>query len=156
MKERFESLEKREQNLVIMLGIMLVISIIYFAIYQPLSQKLSMAEQGLKREQQLLSWVETNAAKLVQLRASSGVSLSSNRSSLDQIINSTARRYKLTISRLQPQTNKLQVTLDNASFVQLLQWIQELQLANGIKVEIAEFRPQQASGIVKTRLVVSK
>jgi len=156
MRERFESLEKREQNLVMMLGIMLVIAVIYFFIYQPLSDKLSQAKQGLAREQQLLTWVEKNAAKLVQLRASSGVSRSNNRSSLDQIINSTARRYKLSISRLQPQSDRLQVTLDNASFVQLLQWIQELQLANGITVEIAEFRPQAASGIVKTRLVVSK
>lgn len=156
MKEWFQSLEERERNLVIMLGGVLFIAIIYFAVYQPLSNKLALAKQGVIREQQLLIWVEKNAAKLVQLRASSTVSFNQNQGSLEQIVNSTARRYKLTINRLQPQGNKLQITLDSVSFVHLLEWLQELQLSSGVVVEIAEFRPQDAPGLVKTRLVVSK
>jgi len=156
MKEWFEALEKREQNLVLMLGGMLMIAVIYFVIYQPLSDKLARAKHGVIKEQQLLNWVEENATKLVALQASSGVSNSPNSGSLDQVINSTARRYKLVISRIQPQSNKLQVTLDNATFTQLLHWVQELQLNHGVQIEIAEFRPQAAPGLVKTRLVVSK
>lgn len=156
MKEWFGALEKREQNLVLMLGGVLIIALVYFAIFQPLAQQLERAQQGLKREQKLLVWVEKNAVKLIGLRASSGAPSASNQGSLEQIVNSSARRYKLTINRLQPQTNKLQVTLDKAPFAVLLQWIQELQLNYGVKFEIAEFRPEGTPGMVKTRLVASK
>lgn len=156
MKEWFDSLEERERNLLLMLGGVLIIAVLYFAIYQPLTNKLTLAKEGVAREQQLLSWVEKNATKLALLRANSGVSANANGGSLEQIINSTARRYQLTINRIQPQSNKLQVSLDSASFVTLLQWIQELQLSSGMVIEIADFRPLAAPGLVKTRLVVSK
>lgn len=156
MKDWFKGLEQREQNLVLMLAGVLCIAFTYFAIYQPLSDKLTRAQSGLEREQRLLAWVESNGAKLAALRASSGGSVNVGNQSLEQIINGSARRYQLTLNRLQPQSQKLQVTLDNAPFTQLLAWIQELQLSNGVTIEVAEFRPQSAPGFVKTRLIVSK
>jgi len=156
MKEWFEALEKREQNLVTMLGAMLLVALVYFVIYQPLANNLTRAQQGLESEQKLLVWVEQNAAKIVNLRAKSGVSASPSQGSLAQIINASARRHKLTINRIQPQNNKIQINIESASFVALLQWVQELELTHAILIEIAEFRPQGEPGYVKTRLVVSK
>lgn len=156
MKEWFEALEKREQHLVLLLSGVVMVAVVYFMLYQPLADNLANAKQGVVREQQLLNWVDKNAAKIVRLRATSGVSANTNSGSLEQVVNSTARRYKLTINRLQPQSNRLQVTIENAPFTQLLQWVQELQLNYGVMFEIAEFRPQGQPGFVKTRLVVSK
>jgi len=156
MKEWLETLEKREQNLVLMLGAMLMVALVYFVVYQPLANNLNKAQQGVASEQKLLVWVEKNATKIAKLRAQSGLSASPNQGSLAQIINTSARRHKLTINRIQPQNNKIQINIESASFVALLQWVQELELTYSVLIEIAEFRPQGAPGYVKTRLVVSK
>ncbi|MCG7532204.1 type II secretion system protein M [Psychrobium sp. MM17-31] len=155
MKDWFNGLAQREQRLILaMLGVV-IIAIVFFALIQPLQERVARAELSVKRNQQLLSWVETNAAKIVQLRAKGGVSASAS-GSIEQRINRSARQYKITINRLQPQNKKMQVMIDKAPFNSILQWVQALQLKQGLTIEIADIRADAQSGYVKTRLVVSQ
>lgn len=155
MKDWFNGLAQREQRLILaMLGVV-TIAIVFFALIQPLQERSARAELGVKRNQQLLNWVETNAAKIVQLRAKGGVSGSAS-GSIEQRINRSARQYKITINRLQPQNKKMQVMIDKAPFNSILQWVQALQLKQGLTIEIADIRADNQSGYVKTRLVVSQ
>lgn len=155
MKQWFNTLEQREQRLVIALGAVFVITIVYFMLLKPLQERMVKAERDVQRNQQLLSWVETNAAKIMQLRAQGGVTASGN-GSIEQRVNQSARRFNLTVNRLQPQNSKMQVMIDKAPFNTILQWVQALQLEQGLAVEIADFREDSQTGFVKTRIVVSE
>jgi general secretion pathway protein M len=155
MKDWFNGLEQREQRLVSVMFVTLFIAIVYFFLINPLQTRLDKAEKGVAREQKLLSWVEMNAATLVKLRGGAGVATNAS-GSLDQRINNSARKHNLTINRLQPQNNKMQVMIDKAPFNQILQWVQTLQLDYGLTVEIADFRQDNQQGFVKTRIVVSQ
>lgn len=155
MKEWFNNLEQREQRLVSMMLVTIIVAGLYFLMIKPLQERLDKAEKGVARQQQLLTWVEKNAAKLVQLRTNSGIT-SSISGPLDQKINRSARAHNLTINRLQPQNNKMQVMIDKAPFHTILQWVQSMQLEYGLNVEIADFREDEQSGFVKTRVVVSQ
>jgi len=154
MKDWFNGLEQREQRLVSLMFATVLVAIVYFLLINPLQARLDKAEKGVVREQKLLAWVEANAAKLVQLRAKSGVTSRAS-GPLDQLINRSARKYNLIINRLQPQNNKMQVMIDKAPFNQILQWVQSLQLEHGLSIEIADFRQDNQPGFVKTRIVVS-
>lgn len=156
MKQWFNGLEQREQQLVSLMAVFIVIAGIFFLVYQPLQERLEQAEQAVKREGQLLEWVKTNADRIVSLRAAGGVNVQSSNLPLQRVVNTSSRQYSLVINRLQPQNDKLQVMIDKAEFSVLLQWIETLQLEYGLTVAVADFRSDGTPGFVKTRLVVSK
>lgn len=155
MKQWFISLEQREQQLVLLMAAFMAIAIVYFAIYQPLDERLTKAQKGVQRETQLLQWVEKNATEISKLKGR-GHSKQAHGGSIDQIVNSSSRPYKFVFSRLQPQNKKLQVTLDKAKFTSILQWIQLLQQDYGLTVTVANFTAQSEPGLVKVKLVLSK
>ncbi len=155
MKEWFNNLAEREQRLISVMAGVVMIAIIYFMLIKPLQERVAKAEQGVNRNQQLLTWVEKNAKRIVQLRAQGGVTSNAS-GSIEQRINSSARSFNITINRLQPQNNKMQVMIDNAPFNNILQWVQSLQFKQGLIIEIADVRAENQPGFVKTRLVVSQ
>ncbi|NRA60025.1 MAG: type II secretion system protein M [Psychrobium sp.] len=156
MKQWLAGLEPRGRKLVLALAGMMVIAAGYYFLIQPLAQRFEMAEKGVKRETQLLSWVQENAAKIVILRGANGVKPAARNRSVSQIINTSAARYKLTVNRIQPKNNKLQVMVDHVQFSVMLQWLQTLQLQHGLTVDVADFRRENESGFVKVRLLVSQ
>ena len=155
MRDWFESLQQRERTLVLAMAAVLAIAIVYFALYQPLQQRLAQAQKSLDREVKLLQWVETNGTKLARLGGSSyGGSQSNSNGSLDRIVNNTARQYGLTINRLQPQNSKLNVTLDKANFSSTLQWLELLQQQHGITIDSVDFRAESTPGLVRDRVLL--
>ena len=58
MKEWFNNLAEREQRLIsVMVGVV-IIAAFYFMLVKPLQERVVKAEQGVTRNQQLLTWVE--------------------------------------------------------------------------------------------------
>ena len=155
MKEWFNALEQREQRLVSTMGIFVIIAGLYFLLIQPFNERMDKAETKLANEQRLLTWVEKNASTIIKLRGQSGKGATKT-GSLDQQVNRSARKHNIVINRLQPQNKKLQIMIDKASFTQVLQWVQSMQLDYGLTVEIADFRKDKQSGFVKTRIVVGQ
>jgi general secretion pathway protein M len=157
MKNYLESLQQRERNLVLSLAGVLAIAVVYFILYQPLQSRLELAQKSLQREVKLLQWIEVNATKLAKLRGGGKDSLNTDSSgSLDQIVNSSARQFGLIINRLQPQNNKLNVTLEKAQFSQILQWLGQLQQKNGITIDSVDFRAESSPGLVRARILLAK
>jgi len=155
MKEYLASLQQRERNLVYLMAAALLIALGYFAAYQPLENKLQRAASSLEREISLQQWLEINGTKLAKLRAEKGKGNSSS-GSLDQLVNSSARQFGLTINRLQPQNKKLNVTLENAKFKSVLQWLEQLQQQHGLTLENVDFRAESAPGMVRARVLLAK
>jgi len=155
MKEYLASLQQRERNLVYLMAAALLIALGYFAAYQPLENKLQRAASSLEREISLQQWLEINGTKLAKLRAEKGKGNSSS-GALDQLVNSSARQFGLTINRLQPQNKKLNVTLENAKFKSVLQWLEQLQQQHGLTLENVDFRAESAPGMVRARVLLAK
>jgi len=155
MKEYLASLQQRERNLVYLMAAVVLIALGYFAAYQPLEQRLQRASSSLERAVNLQQWLETNATKLVQLRAKNGHTTAST-ATLDQLVNTSARKLGLTINRLQPQNNKLNVTLEQAKFNTVLQWLAVLQQQHGLKLNSVDFRSESSPGMVRVRVLLAK
>lgn len=155
MKEWFNALEQREQRLVSIMGIVIIVACLYFLLIKPFNERMDKAETKVANEQRLLTWVEKNASTIVKLRSKAGKT-STSKGSLDQQVNRSARKHNIVINRLQPQNKKLQIMIDKAAFTQILQWVQSMQLDYGLTVEIADFRKDKQSGFVKTRIVVGQ
>jgi general secretion pathway protein M len=149
MKAWWQQLNGREQQLFTAMGIAIMIFVFYSAIWQPLNNGLVDAQSKLTRQQELLSWVQENTALYQQAKKSVGKSSFSG--SISSVANSSARKYKLTITRMQPQGNDLQVWIDSTPFTQLLFWLEHLANNEGLQVKAIDLSQGDVVGEVKVR-----
>lgn len=149
MKLWWQQLDSREQRLVLVMGIVCAIFIFYSAIWQPLNNGLTQASSKLARQQQLLSWVEENTSLYQQAKRNSGKS--SLRGSISSVANRSAKTYKLSITRMQPQGDDLQVWIDSIPFTQLLFWLEHLANNEGLQVKAIDLTQGDREGEVNVR-----
>jgi general secretion pathway protein M len=148
MKAWWQQLNTREQRLVSVMSVLISIFVVYSFIWQPLTENIKKTTLKLERQQALLTWVAENTQRYQQAkrnaRASSGASLSS-------IVNRTSSVNNITITRMQPQGDDLQVWIDEISFNQLLTWLEQLAISNGLQVKNIDLSSADQQGMVRVR-----
>ncbi len=149
MKAWWQQLNRREQQLFLAMAGVVIIFILYSLVWQPLNEGISESRKKLARQQELLSLViaETQRYQL----AKGNNRGNRNRSSLSTIVNRTAGNRGISISRIQPQGNNLQVWIDNIAFDKLLQWLSQLSQSEGIVVAAIDISRGDMSGEVRVK-----
>jgi general secretion pathway protein M len=149
MKAWWQQLNGREQQLVLAMTVAVGFFVFYSVIWQPLNKGLADAQNKLVKQQQLLSWVQENTALYQQQKKSVGKSSFSG--SISSVANSSARKFKLSVSRMQPQGEDLQVWIDSTPFTQLLFWLEHLANNEGLQVKAINLSQGDTVGEVKVR-----
>lgn len=149
MKAWWQNLDIREQRLVAALGVMFAVFLFYTAIWQPLTDGIVEANKQLAKKQELLSWVKDNTALYQQAKRSGGKSKS--KGSLSSVVNTSAKQYKMNITRIQPQGDDIQVWIDNTSFTQLLFWLEHLANNESLQVKAIDISRGTDAGEAKIR-----
>ncbi|NLS14477.1 type II secretion system protein M [Vibrio sp. SM6] len=143
----WRSITPREQRLVGAGGGLALLGLLYWGLIAPLQSAVATAQQQKINEQQTLAWVEQKADEIVKLRASSGMAVSAQ--PLNQVVASTAGRYRIELVRVQPRDEMLQVWVQPAPFSQLIDWLAFLQETQGVSVEFLDIDRDAQSGVVK-------
>lgn len=147
----WSSISQREQRLVMGGGIIAIIGMIYWGVFQPMNQRAELAQSRIQSEKQLLTWVQDKADDISALRKSGGVSFSNQ--PLNQVVSSSARRYKVELIRVQPRNDSVQVWIKPLAFNQMVDWLRYLKEQQGIEVEFLDIdRTDQAGMIDVNRL----
>jgi general secretion pathway protein M len=149
MKAWWQQLNGREQQLVLAMTVAVGFFVFYSVIWQPLNKSLADAQNKLTRQQHLLSWVQENTALYQQQKKSVGKSSFSG--SISSVANSSARKFKLTVTRMQPQGEDLQVWIDSTPFTQLLFWLEHLANNEGLQVKAINLSQGDTVGEVNVR-----
>ncbi|MFT6895813.1 MAG: general secretion pathway protein M [Paraglaciecola sp.] len=126
IKQKYSQLTEREQRLVLLSMVVMVIGLFYWLVWAPLNYSIATNQKAVTQQQQLLTWVQKNAGRAIQLRSAKGVGGNFN-GSLPQAVNQTAAQVNIAISRMQPQGEELQVWVDQAPFNDVLSWLQALE-----------------------------
>ncbi len=142
------SLQPREQQLVKIAGVFISIGLFYAAIWQPIHQARSDSELKAKAAAEQLSWLQSRLPLLTQNSAvaSSG--------SINDIVAQTAPQFKIKVSRMQPQNDQLQLSLEDVPFEQLLRWLTELQTKHGVQLLQLDIAVSEVPGTVRVRRLV--
>ncbi len=142
------SLQPREQQLVKIAGFFLGIGLFYSAIWQPIHQARADSELKAKAAVEQLSWLQSRLPLLAQdsAAASSG--------SLNDIVAQTAPQFQIKVSRMQPQNEQLQLSLEDVPFEQLLRWLTELQSKHGVQLLQLDIAVSEVPGTVRVRRLV--
>ena len=149
IKTWWQGLNIREQRLILVMSSVIAVFLLYSLLWQPLNENLSKTEQKLASRQALLSWVTENTARYQNVKSTNGGKKSSG--SLSSIINRTANQQQLTITRMQPQGDNVQVWLDSAPFTQLLFWLEHLANNEGLQVQAIDLAQTDKQGEVRVR-----
>jgi general secretion pathway protein M len=148
MKAWWQQLNIREQRLVMVMSGVISIFILYGLIWQPLNENITKQKLKIERQQALLTWVEENTKRYQEAKRDGGAS---SGASLSSIVNRTSRANNITITRMQPQGEELQVWIDEISFNQLLSWLEKLASRDGLQVKNIDLSLADQQGVVRVR-----
>lgn len=146
--EKYRQLSEREQRLVGLSAIVLIIALFYWVIWQPLSNGIEQEQTRLESQSELLLWVQESAVRVQQLRRTSGSTTFTG--SLPQAVNTTSARFNIAIARMQPQDEQIQVTVDEAPFNDVLSWLKAME-DMGILILQADLAEGNAPGMIRIR-----
>lgn len=149
LKKRYKDLTEREQWLVKIIGIFLIVSLLYSTIWSPLVSAVEKNERSVKTQRNALQTMQKNSQRAQQLKAggSRNASLSG---SLAQAVNGTANSLSVSISRMQPQGEELIVWVDEAPFDSVLAWFQAME-TRGVRILDADIVETNQPGQIKVR-----
>lgn len=151
LRSWWNGLASREQQLVGFASVFLVIGIFYWGIWTPISNAEADALRNLNAQQQTLAYVKQTANKIAGLKQAGNKP--SMKGSLSSVVNQTAGQYKLVITRMQPQGDKIQVWMDDVPFDALLSYLTDLVQQKGLSLESIDLAESDTVGFVKVRRI---
>lgn len=156
MRAWFEALEARERALVLLAGAVVLGAVLYLAVWEPLTARVSMLEDRIQRDQMLVTWLHQVGPRVEALRAGARKTVIQGRDrTLLAIVDQTSRAAALddAVDRIQPDGDAVvRVWLDDAGFDATVRWLFELSRNYGIRVESARFDTPAREGRVSARL----
>lgn len=147
----WQGLALREQQLVGFCAAILVIGIMYWGIWTPISNAQIEAERSHNAAQQTLNYVKQTANKIAGLKQAGAQE--KVRGSLSSIVNQTAGQYQLEITRMQPQGDKIQLWMDDVPFDALLGYLHDLVEQKGLTLDSVDLAESDVTGFVKVRRI---
>ncbi|MCC2617044.1 type II secretion system protein M [Aestuariibacter halophilus] len=149
VRQWFQSLTEREQGLVLLSAVVVVIGLFYWLIWAPLNTSLDSERRAVSARQDDLQWITRQANRAIQLRQSVGQKATFN-GSLTQLVNQTASREGIGITRMQPQNEELKVWVDQADFQAVMRWLHDLE-RRGVQIIDIDLAKGDAPGQIKIR-----
>jgi general secretion pathway protein M len=139
----------------LVLGVALALYLLYMFVWSPLDTR--RAELALQNTAIAESQVRVDAmvSQLLELREG-GVQTGAKRN-LTSMINESTSRLQLPVMRLQPNSRgEIQVRVENASFDVVLQWLHEMEYAEGLLVREVSVTQANSAGRVNITVRVAE
>lgn len=145
---------RRERHLLLGMGVMLIIGLVYYALWQPWQSRETQWRQTLTREQASLQWMRQQTPLLQQLRQQKSPAAPQEPTT---VIMREAARHGIAIVRLQPQGARLGLSVQPADFQALMAWLDALGQAGMTTVTLKVAAVAQQPGrVTVTTLVLER
>lgn len=145
---------RRERHLLLGMGVMLIIGLVYYALWQPWQSRETQWRQTLTREQATLQWMRQQTPLLQQLRQQKSPAAPQEPTT---VIMREAARHGIAIVRLQPQGARLGLSVQPADFQALMAWLDALGQAGMTTVTLTVAAVAQQPGrVTVTTLVLER
>ncbi len=156
MKDWWLGLQARERKTLMIGGATLLVTLLYFGLWDPFQTNLKRMDQAVEKNQALLLWMERSATEVKQLtRAHNSTGRVTSGRSLLALVDQTAKRSRLGVAlkRVEPEgKDAVRVQLEQAAFDDMMKWLIQLEQKNGITVETITVDRQPTPGRVNARI----
>ena len=158
--EWYENLQARERLMVTGAGLLVIVTLFYLLLWEPLYDGLEMEQQKLKNQQNIIGWMQQAAVEARGLRASGVRTSNRNRNTpvslaVEQTIGNSGLKSKL--AKLESSgKDSARVRLNQVSFNQMIIWINNLESSYGISTSSLSIDRTDKAGIVNARINLSR
>lgn len=155
LKTWYSSLQERERNMVIALGVALAILLIFLLVVLPLKNYFKSLNDDLSYYENQVMTVQKQVAAI---KSAGPGKVTNDNISLNQLVNQTAKSFGLSFSRIEERerNKEIQLRLDNVEFDQLLRWISLLEQGRGLVVDTLRISKKDAVGRVDASIKLIK
>ena len=155
LKDWFRSLPQKEQWLVAGTALLILITLFYLIVWEPIHVGLQNEKQKQATQREILIWMQQAASDVKTLRASGGRSTIRDKNKpITLVIEQTIKNagLKTSVKKIESSgSNGTRVTLNEAPFNQVLVWLNTLSTYNGIQVVSANIERGTEPGRANAR-----
>lgn len=161
LQNHYQNLSPRDQKLAIITIALLVITLFYTMIWEPIHDDLAYQKQEQKIQQDIYVWMKNAQIEVESIRKSgnsTGKIIKEN-SPVSIVIEQSANTsgLKQYISKIESSgKNSAQIKIEDASFDQMLLWINTLNTRYGILVSSAKIERTNKEGVINARLTLKR
>jgi len=138
-----------ERTVILLVLGLIVASLLYLLLWQPLANYSANAEQSHTREQTLNDWLLANENNARQAKKKGPTT--SPTEGLLTIVSRTADKAQLKLTRFQPDRDGVSVVLQKQAFNDVLRWLDMLEKEAQVQVVQASVDADALSGRVNAR-----
>ena len=161
LQNHYQNLSPRDQKLAIITITLLVITLFYTMIWEPIHDELAHQKQEQKIQQDIYVWMKNAQIEVESIRKSgnSTAKIIKENSPVSIVIEQSANTsgLKQYISKIESSgKNSAQIKIEDASFDQMLLWINTLNTRYGILVSSAKIERTNKEGVINARLTLKR
>jgi general secretion pathway protein M len=155
VREWFSQLNQREQLSLLLLSLGLLLYLLYILVLSPLeSEREQLIAQNMAVTESQ-GRVNAMVSQLLQLRQ--GGAKAGAKRNLTSVINQSTTRLQLPVMRLQPNSRgEIQVRIENASFNDILKWLNEMEYTESLLVREVSVTPAASAGRVNITVRIAE
>ena len=153
LKNRWSELQHRDQLILRYSAVIVALLLFYLFIVDPVQSGRDDAEQRLRSAQEAYAVAQRQASDLKDARSNAGAPQTG---SLLTRVESSAQQQGLreALRRLQPSgDNQIQVSLEGASYSQLMQWLSSLR-QQGVRAQRVDIQLDRTSDLLGVQLLL--
>jgi general secretion pathway protein M len=150
LRSSWRRLSGREQQLIGVLIVIALCLVVYLGLWKPLDNRAKTHKQMLILEQERLEVVIKQANQIESMRQKNG-SEGVVAQPLNQVIATSSSTLGISLIRLQPKNEQLQVWIEPLSFDRLVDWLDMLERQYGVQVTALDIERAESSGMVEIR-----
>ena len=160
IKQWFNSLPSKEQWMVSATGLLIIITLFYLIVWEPIHVGLEAEQQKQQSQKEILLWMQHAAVEVSALRSSGNRTTVRDKDKpatlvIEQAINNAG--LKPSVSKIESSgKNGARVVLSDAPFNQILVWLNTLATHNGIQVVSANIERASKPGRANARLTLER
>lgn len=157
LRQRFDALEVRERRFLVAGALVVLLSIVFLAVVQPLRSYHVNLENRIAAERELVSWMRSAAAMLKE-RGPRDAGADQG-GSLLTVADSSARDIGLaqSLRRIQQEGDSaVRVRLESASFDTVVLWLENLQQKHGVVAAEMTVERLDAPGLINASVTLSR
>lgn len=160
LKQWFFALPVKEQRLLSTAVALILVTLFYLTIWEPVQLSLQNEKQKQQSQNEILLWMQEAAAEVKTLRASGSAGNIRDKNKPTTLVVERALSnagLKSSVNKIESASNNgARVTLKDASFNQVLVWLNTLSKHNGIQVASANIERSENPGKANVRLTFER
>jgi len=154
LMQRWQALSERERRLLLLGGGALLLAFLYWGLWQPFQQGLADSRERVASQQATLAWMQEQGGRVLSLQRQGGAKVDLS-GSLESVVNQSASRAKITLTRMQSMKDQVQVEIERLPFERWLDWVRQLEEQYGVTVASLELAAlPEIKGEVRIRRLV--